>query len=202
MNPNKYLIVGLGNMGAEYEGTRHNAGFMVADALVGDVSLFEPKRYGSVARIKVKNKELVVIKPSTFMNLSGNAVRYWMKEEDVPIERLLVIVDELALPFGILRLKGKGSAGGHNGLKHIEATLGTSAYARLRFGIGNDYPKGTQIDFVLGQFEGSEAELLPQAVADGAEVVKAFCLAGLERAMNQYNTHKKRSKSDGRSAEN
>lgn len=190
MNPNKFLIVGLGNIGAEYEGTRHNAGFMVVEALVGETA-FESKRYGDVARIKVKNKELVVVKPSTFMNLSGNAIRYWMKEEEVPLERLLVVVDELALPFGELRLRGKGSAGGHNGLKHIEATLGTSAYARLRVGIGNDFPKGGQIDFVLGKFEGKEAEQLPQLCQEGAEIIRGFCLSGLERAMNQFNTKRR-----------
>lgn len=199
MNPNKFLIVGLGNIGTEYEGTRHNAGFMVVDALVGDTATFEPKRYGAVARIKVKNKELVVVKPSTFMNLSGNAVRYWMKEEEIPLERLLVVVDELAIPFGELRLRGKGSAGGHNGLKHIEATLGTSGYARLRVGIGNDFPKGGQIDFVLSKFEGEEAKELPQVCQDGAEIVKGFCLSGLERAMNQFNMKKKK---DGGAAEN
>lgn len=192
MNPNKYLIVGLGNIGPEYECTRHNAGFMVVDALVGESASFESMRYGSVARIKIKNKELVVVKPSTFMNLSGNAVRYWMKEEEVPIERLLVVVDELALPFGELRLKGKGSAGGHNGLKHIEATLGTAAYARLRVGIGNDFPKGGQVDFVLSKFEGEEAEQLPQVCQDGAEIVRGFVLSGIERAMNQFNTKKKK----------
>lgn len=198
MNPNKFLIVGLGNIGPEYEKTRHNAGFMVVDALVGDTTAFEPRRYGSIARIKVKNKEVVVLKPSTFMNLSGNAVRYWMKEEAVPLERLLVIVDELALPFGELRLKSKGSAGGHNGLKHIETTLGTSAYARLRVGIGNDFPKGGQVDFVLSKFEEEEAKHLPQVCQDGAEIVKSFCLSGIERTMNQFNTKKKK---DGRPAE-
>lgn len=189
MNPNKYLIVGLGNIGSEYEGTRHNAGFMIADALVGEPTLFTSARYGDVARIKVKNKELVVIKPSTFMNLSGNAVRYWMKAEEVPIERVLVLVDEIALPFGELRLKGKGSAGGHNGLKHIEATLGTSDYARLRMGIGGNYPKGAQIEYVIGKFEEEEVAQLPDICDKGAEIVRSFCLAGLERTMNIYNHH-------------
>ena len=202
MNPNKFLIVGLGNIGSEYEGTRHNAGFMIADALVGDPLKFQSLRYGSVARVKIKNKELVIVKPSTFMNLSGNAVRYWMKEEEVPLERLLVIVDEIALPFGTLRLKGKGSAGGHNGLKHIEATLGTSAYARLRFGIGSDYPKGAQIDYVLGTFDDEEQQLLPEICKNGAEIVRSFCLAGLERTMNQFNTHsKKKRREDERTTE-
>lgn len=201
MNPNKYLIVGLGNIGSEYEGTRHNAGFMIADALVDDPSQFQSKRYGSIARVKIKNKELVIIKPSTFMNLSGNAVRYWMNEEEIPLERVLIIVDEIALPFGTLRLKGKGSAGGHNGLKHIEATLGTSAYARLRFGIGSDYPKGAQIDYVLGTFDDQESKLLPEICRNGADIVRSFCLAGLERTMNQFNTHQKKKREDERSTE-
>lgn len=202
MNPNKFLIIGLGNVGKEYEGTRHNAGFMIADALVQDPTLFQSKRYGDVARVKIKNKELVVLKPSTFMNLSGNAVRYWMTSEDIPLERVLVLVDEIALPFGELRLKGKGSAGGHNGLKHIESTLGTSAYARLRMGIGGNYPKGSQIEYVLGRFEPEEAIDLPEICHRGAEIVRSFCLAGLERSMNQYNHQKiKKSKSDEQSTE-
>lgn len=191
MNPNKYLIVGLGNVGEEYEGTRHNAGFMVVDTLVGDQSLFQSKRYGDIAHIKLKNKELVILKPSTFMNLSGNAVRYWMKEEGIPFERLLVVVDELALPFGTLRLKAKGSAGGHNGLKHIETTLGTSAYARLRVGIGNDYPRGGQIDYVLGQFDDDQRQQLPFICKEGVEIIHSFCLSGIDRTMNIYNTHSK-----------
>ncbi len=191
MNPNKYLIVGLGNVGEEYEGTRHNAGFMVVDTLVGDQSLFQSKRYGDIAHIKLKNKELVILKPSTFMNLSGNAVRYWMKEEGIPFERLLVVVDELALPFGTLRLKAKGSAGGHNGLKHIETTLGTSTYARLRVGIGNDYPRGGQIDYVLGQFDDDQRQQLPFICKEGVEIIHSFCLSGIDRTMNIYNTHSK-----------
>lgn len=198
MNPNKFLIVGLGNIGPEYEGTRHNAGFMVVDALVGDATAFMSKRYGDVAHIEIKNKELVVVKPSTFMNLSGNAVRYWMKEEDIPLERVLVVVDELALPLGEIRLKGKGSAGGHNGLKHIESTLGTAAYARLRIGIGNDFPRGGQIDFVLSKFGEEEEKQLPKICQEGAETIKSFCLAGLERTMNHFNTRKKK---NGGSAE-
>lgn len=187
MNENKFLIVGLGNIGPEYEGTRHNAGFMVADALVADRAVFESKRYGSVARFRLKNKELVVVKPSTFMNLSGNAVRYWMKEENVPLKNLLIIVDELALPFGHLRLKGKGSDGGHNGLKHIQTTLGTQAYARLRFGIGNDFPKGAQGNYVLEPFGQEQIDDLPELCRTGAKIVETFCLAGINIAMNQFN---------------
>lgn len=192
MNANKYLIVGLGNIGEEYEWTRHNAGFMVVDHLVADPSAFVSSRYGSVARLKVKNKELVALKPSTFMNLSGNAVRYWMNEEQVPIERLLVVVDEIALPYGELRLKAKGSAGGHNGLKHIEAILGSNLFPRLRIGVGNDYPRGKQIEFVLGQFEGEERDHFPDVCEQGAEIIRSFCLMGIDRAMNIYNTHKGR----------
>lgn len=193
MNPNKYLIVGLGNIGPEYVDTRHNIGFMVADALVSDRAGFESKRYASVAHFRLKNKELVVIKPSTFMNLSGNAVRYWLKEENIPLQNLLVVVDELALPFGTLRLKTKGSAGGHNGLKHIEATLGTAQYARLRFGIGNDFPRGRQVDYVLEPFNDDEASELKERCEMASKIIETFCLAGADVAMNQYNktNHKK-----------
>ena len=187
MNENKFLIVGLGNIGPEYEGTRHNAGFFIADELVGDRGTFESKRYGSVARFRLKNKELVVVKPSTYMNLSGNAVRYWMQEENVPLENLLIVVDELALPFGQLRLKGKGSDGGHNGLKYIQATLGTQAYARLRFGIGNDFPKGAQVAYVLEPFTEEEAKQIPEICKLGVKIIETFCLAGINIAMNQYN---------------
>ena len=187
MSSNKYLIVGLGNIGAEYAGTRHNAGFMVVDALVGDRATFEPKRYGAVARMRLKNKELIVVKPSTLMNLSGNAVRYWMKEERIPLQNLLVVVDELALPFGELRLKGKGSNGGHNGLRHIETTIGTEAYARLRFGIGHHFARGNQVDYVLAPFTDEEQTELQARCEEGAKVVESFCLAGLERTMNQFN---------------
>lgn len=187
MNENKFLIVGLGNIGPEYEGTRHNAGFMVVDELVGSRGVFEQKRYGAVAHFRLKNKELVVVKPSTYMNLSGNAVRYWMQEEKVPLQNILVVVDELALPFGQLRLKGKGSDGGHNGLKHIQATLGTQAYARLRFGIGNDFPRGAQVAYVLEPFGEEEAQQLPELCKQGAKIIEAFCLAGVDVAMNQFN---------------
>lgn len=210
MNNNKYLIVGLGNIGPEYEGTRHNAGFLVADYLVGERASFEAKRYGSVARFRLKNKELVVVKPSTFMNLSGNAVRYWMQEERVPLENVLIIVDELALPFGSLRLKGKGSDGGHNGLKHIQATLGTQSYARLRFGIGDDFPKGAQVSYVLEAFNTEEQNALPDHCADAVKIVESFCLEGLAVAMNRFNKTAPKKKNqpleiariDGNSAEN
>ena len=158
----KYLIVGLGNIGDEYRNTRHNIGFMVLDALAKASNIvFKDGRYGATASMSVKGRQLLLLKPSTYMNLSGNAVRYWMQQEKIPLENVLVVVDDLALPFGSLRLKGKGSDAGHNGLKHIAATLGTQNYARLRFGIGNDFPKGAQVDYVLGQFGEDDVKQMP-----------------------------------------
>lgn len=188
MNENKYLIVGLGNIGADYNGTRHNAGFRVVNHLHPEgIAAFSDGRYGATAKMRVKNKELVLLKPSTYMNLSGNAVRYWLEQEKIPLQNLLVVVDELALPFGALRLKAKGSSGGHNGLKHIAATLGTEAFARLRFGIGNDFPKGAQVDFVLSPFTDEEEQQMPDICHEAAEVIKTFCLAGINTAMNSFN---------------
>ncbi len=188
MNENKFLIVGLGNIGQEYNGTRHNIGFRVVNFLVPEgIASFQDMRYGAIARMRLKNKELVVLKPSTYMNLSGNAVRYWMEQEKVPIENILIVVDELSLPFGTLRLKTKGSAGGHNGLKHISATLGTEAYSRLRFGIGSDYSRGGQVDFVLSQFSAEEENMIPDICKEAVEVIKTFCLAGPSTAMNMFN---------------
>ena len=184
----KYLIVGLGNIGSEYAGTRHNIGFRVLDALAKASNLvFEDKRYGAVASLSLKGQQLVLLKPSTYMNLSGNAVRYWMNKENVPLERILVVVDDLALPFGALRMKPSGSDAGHNGLKHIAATLGTQAYARLRFGIGNDFPRGGQIDFVLGHFTEEDMKTMDERVELACEIIKTFCLAGINITMNQYN---------------
>lgn len=183
-----YLIVGLGNIGDEYARTRHNIGFRVLDALAGASNLvFEDKRYGFVTTLKVKNQTLTLLKPSTYMNLSGNAVRYWMKEKNVSIERLLVVVDDLALPFGKIRIKPGGSEAGHNGLRHITSVLGTQAYARLRFGIGNEFPRGSQIDFVLGEFGEEELKTMDERVKVAGEAVKTFCLAGIQIAMNQFN---------------
>ncbi len=184
----KYLIVGLGNIGAEYRNTRHNVGFRVLDALAKASNLvFEDKRYGEVAELRVKGRTLVLLKPSTYMNLSGNAVRYWLQKENVTPENLLVVVDDLALPFGTLRLKGKGSDAGHNGLKHIQQILGTQSYARLRFGIGNDFPKGMQVDYVLGNFSDEEETALPERLETCGKIVIDFCLAGIQLAMNQHN---------------
>ena len=149
----KYLIVGLGNIGSEYAGTRHNIGFMVLDAFAEASNIsFSTQRYGDVATMRLKNKQLVLLKPSTYMNLSGNAVRYWQQKENISLENILVIVDDIALPFGAIRIKARGSDAGHNGLKNIAQMLGTESYARLKFGIGNDFARGCQIDYVLGQF--------------------------------------------------
>jgi len=184
----KYLIVGLGNIGPEYENTRHNIGFMVLDAFAkASNTVFQDRRYGFVAETRVKNRSLLLLKPSTLMNLSGNAVRYGLQKENIGLENLLVIVDDLALPFGTLRLKSKGSSAGHNGLKHIEQILGTQQYARLRFGIGNDFPRGAQVDYVLDEFSGEEKQSLPERLEKAAEIVRSFCLAGVEITMNQYN---------------
>lgn len=184
----KYLIVGLGNIGEEYRDTRHNIGFRVLDALAKASNLvFSDGRYGATASYSLKGRQLILLKPSTYMNLSGNAVRYWMQQEKVPLENVLIVVDDLALPFGTLRLKGKGSDAGHNGLKHIAATLGTQNYARLRFGIGNDFPRGGQIDFVLGHFTDEDLKTMDERVALAVEIIKSFCLAGIDITMNQYN---------------
>ena len=197
MNENKYLIVGLGNIGAEYDGTHHNAGFLAVDALAADLGItFSSERYGAVARGRIKNKQVVLLKPNTYMNLSGNAVRYWLTQEKLDPANLLVIVDDLALPFGTLRLKGQGSAGGHNGLKNIEAMLGTAKYPRLRFGIGDDFKRGEQIDFVLSKFSDDEMKQMPEILSAVVETVKSFALAGLERTMNAFNTHSKKQKEE------
>lgn len=183
-----YLIVGLGNIGDEYARTRHNIGFRVVDTLAQEAGInFEDKRYGFIGTIKVKNQTLTLLKPSTYMNLSGNAVRYWMNEKKIPVERVLVVVDDLSLPFGHLRLKPSGSDGGHNGLKHIASVLGSQKYARLRFGIGNDFPQGGQVDYVLGEFTPEDLQSMGERLKLAAEAVKTFCLAGINVAMNEYN---------------
>lgn len=184
----KYLIVGLGNIGAEYQGTRHNTGFRIADALAEDLkATFSTERYGDVANARIKNKQVVILKPSTYMNLSGNAVRYWMNKENIPVENILVLVDDIALPFGAIRIKGSGSDAGHNGLKNIAQMLGTEAYPRLRFGIGNDFPRGCQIDYVLGQFTLDERQRLPVRLATAVEAIRTYVLAGLQTAMCDFN---------------
>jgi PTH1 family peptidyl-tRNA hydrolase len=184
----KYLIVGLGNIGAEYHNTRHNIGFNVLDALAEASNVvFDDLRYGAVSEMSIKGRRLILLKPSTYMNLSGNAVRYWMIKENIPLENVLVVVDDLALPFGTLRLKQKGSDAGHNGLKHIQETLSTQSYSRLKFGIGNDFPKGAQVDFVLSRWSAEEQVALKPRIEMACDIVKSFCLAGIQNAMNQYN---------------
>ncbi|NLO70970.1 MAG: aminoacyl-tRNA hydrolase [Porphyromonadaceae bacterium] len=184
----KYLIVGLGNIGAEYQNTRHNIGFTILDAFANASNVFfTDNRYGATAEVKLRGRTLLLLKPSTFMNLSGNALRYWMQKEKIPIERVLVIVDDIALPFGTLRLKTKGSDAGHNGLKNIQEILGHNNYNRLRFGIGNDFPKGAQVHYVLSNWSDEEAEKLPERTEKSGEIIKSFVLAGAQNTMNKYN---------------
>ena len=186
----KYLIVGLGNPGDEYAGTRHNTGFMVLDAFAKASNIvFDDRRYGFVAETSIKGRKMFLLKPTTYMNLSGNAVRYWMNKENIAVERLLVVVDDLSLPLGTLRLKGKGSNGGHNGLGNIQSVIGTQQYARLRVGIGNDFPKGMQIDWVLGRYDEDEMNILSPSINTAVDVIKSFVLSGLDFTMNQFNKH-------------
>ncbi len=187
-NRMKYLIVGLGNIGDEYVGTRHNIGFRTVDAFAKKQGAeWADKRYGAIAKARVKNAELTLLKPSTYMNLSGQAVRYWAQQEKIPVENILVIVDDLSLPVGKIRLRGNGSAGGHNGLKNIESCMMTQNYARIKFGIGNDFPKGAQVDFVLGRFSDEDNKIIEEKLEYVGEAIKSFCLQGLDRTMNQYN---------------
>jgi len=184
----KYLIVGLGNPGSKYADTRHNIGFDVLDALIKDSeSSFQIARYADRAEIKFKGRKLVLIKPNTFMNLSGKAVHFWLQKEKIPMSNLLVISDDLALPFGTLRLKGKGSAGGHNGLKDIEAVLNTGIYSRLRFGIGSDYARGKQADFVLGPWSLEEQNDLSERIIQSTKFVLSFVTMGLNMTMSALN---------------
>ncbi len=184
----KYLIVGLGNMGPDYDHTRHNIGFEIVDALAreSDAS-WRNDQLGDLAEVKHRGRTLVLLKPSTYMNRSGKAVRYWMQKLSIPKERLLVIVDDLNLPFGKQRLRGKGSDGGHNGLKDIDQMTGGNNYARLRVGIGDDFPTGRQVGYVLGKWSSEEAEKLPEITKAATEAVKAFAAIGLQHAMNQFN---------------
>ena len=184
----KYLIVGLGNIGLEYDGTRHNIGFRVLDALAkASNTAFEDRRYGFIAHMRVKNAELVLLKPATYMNLSGNAVRYWLLQEKIPVENMLVVVDDLSLPLGTIRIRMGGSDGGHNGLKHIAQTLGGQGYNRLRFGIGNDFPQGYQVDFVLSKFTPEEEQIVNEKALVACDAIKAFALSGIQFAMCNFN---------------
>jgi PTH1 family peptidyl-tRNA hydrolase len=184
----KYLIAGLGNIGDEYANTRHNIGFVVLDALAKASNIhFRTDRLASVAELKYKGRTLVLIKPSTYMNLSGKAVNYWMQSEKISIENLIVITDDIALPFGTLRLKGKGGSGGHNGLKSIIEVLGSENYARLRFGVGSEFNKGSQVNYVLGEWSADEMKTLNARVEIAGEMVKSFATAGLGLTMTNFN---------------
>ncbi len=184
----KYLIVGLGNIGEEYEQTRHNVGFEVLDAIAKSNNVkFEEARYGAVATYKFKARNMLLLKPNTYVNLSGKAINYWMQKEKIPLSNLLVVVDDLALPFGTLRLKAKGGDAGHNGLKSIQSTLGTASYSRLRFGIGNEFSKGRQVDFVLGRWSDEEWSALLERVKVAEDIVNAFATVGAAQAMSQFN---------------
>ncbi len=184
----KYLITGLGNIGSEYENTRHNIGFMIADAFAEKrEAVFSSGRYASVATLKYKGKSLVVIKPGTYMNLSGNAVRYWLNKEKIPVENLLVITDDIALPLGTVRIRKKGGDGGHNGLSHIIETLGSNEFARLRFGTGGDFPRGYQSEYVLGKWTGAEEKNIIPRISIAVEAVESFLSAGVDRTMTEYN---------------
>lgn len=186
----KYLIVGLGNPGDEYADTRHNTGYMILDAFAKASNIvFSDKRYGYVAETSLKGRKVILLKPTTFMNLSGNAVRYWLNKENIDQQRLLVVVDDVALPLGTLRLKAGGSNGGHNGLGHIQQLIGQD-YARLRVGIGNDFPRGMQVDWVLGHYSEEEMKVLAPQMDVAVEEIKSFVLAGINITMNQYNKRK------------
>jgi PTH1 family peptidyl-tRNA hydrolase len=184
----KYLIAGLGNIGPEYELTRHNIGFLIADALAEELKVsFSTGRLASVAEGSLKGRKLVIIKPSTYMNLSGNALRYWLSEEKIETVNSLTLVDDLALPFGEIRIKSSGSDAGHNGLTSVQQVLGTQKYPRLRFGIGNNYAKGKQVNYVLGAWNDDEAKQLNERIPVCIEAIKEFVLAGLDNAMNKFN---------------
>ena len=190
----KYLIVGLGNPGDEYDHTRHNTGFMVVDAFADVVGAkFADKRYGFVAETSIKGRKVFLLKPTTYMNLSGNAVRYWLQKENIDQSRLLVVVDDLSIPLGDYRLKGNGSNGGHNGLGNIQQLIGQQ-YARLRMGIGNDFQRGGQVDWVLGKYDADDMKTLQPSIDEAVEIIKSFVLAGLDITMNQFNKRGKKSK--------
>ncbi|GAA4276709.1 aminoacyl-tRNA hydrolase [Aquimarina mytili] len=184
----KFLIVGLGNIGPKYHNTRHNIGFRILDALAKAEDLkFETQKLGDLTTYKYKGRTLILLKPNTYMNLSGKAVRYWLGKEKIPLENLLVITDDINLPFGTIRVKAKGSAGGHNGLKDIEAQLNTSKYCRFRFGVGAEFNKGRQVDYVLGEWDNDEESAMPERIEKGIALIKSFATAGLSNTMNTFN---------------
>lgn len=190
----KYLIVGLGNPDYEYENTRHNTGFMVLDKMAESAGVsFEDKRYGYVAETSIKGRKVFLLKPTTYMNLSGNAVRYWLQKENIDQKRLLVVVDDLSIPLGDYRLKGNGSNGGHNGLGNIQQLIGQQ-YARLRMGIGSDFQRGQQVDWVLGKYTDEDMRTLQPSIDEAVEIIRSFVLAGLDITMNQFNKLGKKSK--------
>jgi len=190
----KFLICGLGNPGGEYEGTRHNTGFMAVDAFAKAMNVtFQDKRYGFVAETSIKGRKVFLLKPTTFMNLSGNAVRYWLNEEKIDQSHLLVISDDVALPLADFRLKSNGSNGGHNGLGHIMQLIGQD-FARLRIGVGNNYPRGGQIDWVLGHYSDDEIKELQPTFERSVEIMKSFVLQGINNTMNQYNKFGKKNR--------
>jgi PTH1 family peptidyl-tRNA hydrolase len=188
----KYLIVGLGNIGEEYIDTRHNIGFTILDALANESDAsFSDRRYGSICETRYKGRTFVLLKPSTFMNLSGNAVSYWLIKEKIPVENLLVIVDDIALPLGSIRMKPKGSDGGHNGLAHINAILSTSEYARIRVGIGNGFRKGAQVNYVLGKWSAEEKKFIDERIRIVIGMIRSFGTAGIELTMTAFNRSSK-----------
>ncbi|WP_456422597.1 aminoacyl-tRNA hydrolase [Lutibacter sp.] len=184
----KFLIVGLGNIGEKYSDTRHNIGFKILDELASkETTTFESVKLGALAKFRFKGRTFILLKPSTFMNLSGKSVKYWLTKEKIPLENLLIICDDLNLPFGAIRIKAKGSDGGHNGLKDINNTLQTQQYARFRFGVGSEFSKGRQVDYVLGKWNEDENKLLPERLKQSCEIIKSFGTAGLNNTMNTYN---------------
>ena len=184
----KFLIVGLGNIGTEYDETRHNIGFKVLDFLAEQEAFtFESAKLGAVATFKHKGKSVVCLKPSTYMNLSGKAVKYWMEKENIPLDNVLVITDDINLPFGSIRLKGKGSDGGHNGLKDIQNVLQTTKYNRFRFGVGADFSKGKQVDYVLGNWDDDQQKAMPERLEKSTDLIRSFVFAGAKNTMNQFN---------------
>lgn len=193
----KYLITGLGNIGEKYKNTRHNIGFAILDAWAqASGVVFTDRRYGSLASLKHRGRTFILLKPSTFVNLSGNAVNYWLKKEKISADKLLVVVDDISIPFGSMRLKSKGGDGGHNGLAHINAILGHGNYARLRFGIGNEFSRGSQVNYVLGELSDEEKEILNKRSAMAIDMIKSFGTIGIELTMTRYNKIAKSSGND------
>ncbi len=184
----KYLIVGLGNIGSKYENTRHNIGFKILDEIaVKENVIFESQKLGAITKFRFKGRTFILLKPATFMNLSGKAVKYWLGKEKIPLENLLIICDDLNIPFGTIRLKSKGSAGGHNGLKDISDSLQTQNFSRFRFGVSDEFKKGNQVDYVLGKWNDDETDKLPERLEKSYDLVKSFGTAGMANTMSEFN---------------